>query len=53
MLKAENEVDKTRFEKLKETEVRHDREEEAAIEVAAEQVKELRQWEGRPKVGAE
>ena len=49
MLKPENQVDKDRFEKLKETELDHGREEETAIDVAAKQVKELRDREGRSK----
>jgi hypothetical protein len=49
MLKPENQVDKDRFEKLKETEVERGREEGKATEVAAEQVKELRRREGRSK----
>jgi hypothetical protein len=49
MLTPDNQVDKDRFEKLKETEVARGRKEETAIDVAAEQVKELRQREGRSK----
>ena len=49
MLKPENQVDKDRFEKLKETELDRGREEGTATEVAAEQVKELRRREGRSK----
>ncbi len=49
MLKPENQVDKVRFEKLKDAEVERGREEETAIDVAAQQVKELREREGRSK----
>ncbi|HVX13652.1 MAG TPA: hypothetical protein VHC22_20885 [Pirellulales bacterium] len=49
MLKPENQVDKERFEQLKEAEVERGREEEKATEVAAGQVKELRKREGRSK----
>lgn len=49
MLKPENQVDKDRFEKLKGAEVERGREEETAIDVAAQQVKELREREGRSK----
>jgi hypothetical protein len=49
MLTPDNQFDKDRFEKLKETEVERGRKEETAIDVAAEQVKELRQREGRSK----
>jgi hypothetical protein len=49
MLNKENEVDKDRFEKLKDTQVERGRNEEIAIEVAAEEVKEMRRREGRSK----
>ena len=49
MLKPDNQVDKERFEKLKDTEEDHGRDEETAIDVAAGQVKELRRREGRSK----
>jgi len=49
MLKPENQVDEDRFEKLKDTELDHGREEVTAIDVAAKQVKELREREGRSK----
>jgi len=49
MLKPENEVDKDRFEKLKDAEIERGRDEEKAIDVAADQVKELRRREGRSK----
>jgi hypothetical protein len=49
MLKPDNQVDKDRFEKLKDTEVDHGRDEGKATEVAAGQVKELRHREGRSK----
>lgn len=42
-------LDKGRFEKLKEAEVERGREEGKATEVAAAQVKELRRREGRSK----
>ena len=44
-----NQVDKDRFDKLKATQVDRGREEETAIEIAAEEVKELRRREGRSK----
>lgn len=46
---AKNRVDKERFDKLKATQVDRGREEEKAIEIAAEEVKELRRREGRSK----
>jgi hypothetical protein len=46
---SKNKLDKERFEKLKETEQDHGRDEETAIEVSAAQVKELRRREGRSK----
>ena len=49
MLSPENQVDKDRFEKLKDAEEERGRDEETAIEVAAGQVKEMRQREGRSK----
>jgi hypothetical protein len=49
MLHPENQVDKQRFEKLKDTEMERGREEEKATDVAARQVKELRRREGRSK----
>lgn len=49
MLKEENKVDKQRFEKLKDAQEDRGRDEEKAIEVAAEEVKELRDREGRSK----
>lgn len=49
MLKPENQVDKDRFDKLKDAELDRGREEETAIDVAAQQVKELREREGRSK----
>jgi len=49
MLNAENEQDKERFEKLKEVEVVRGRDDEQATNVAARQVKEMRQREGRSK----
>ena len=52
MLKPENQVDKERFERLKQTEEERGRTEEKATEVAAEQVKEVRKREGRNEHGA-
>jgi hypothetical protein len=49
MLNEDNQKDKERFEKLKETQVERGRDEEKAIEVAASEVKELRRREGRDK----
>jgi hypothetical protein len=49
MLNHENQKDKQRFEKLKETQVERGRDEEKAIEVAASEVKEMRRREGRSK----
>jgi hypothetical protein len=49
VLNKENQVDKDRFEKLKETQVERGRDEETAIEVAADEVKEMRRREGRSK----
>jgi hypothetical protein len=49
-MRPDNEVDKERFEKLKETEMKRGRSEDKATEVSAGQVKELRAREGRGKV---
>ena len=49
MLNQENQVDKDRFEKLKETQVERGRDEETAVEIAASEVKEMRRREGRSK----
>jgi hypothetical protein len=49
MLKKENQKDKQRFEKLKETQVERGRDDEKAIDVAASEVKEMRRREGRSK----
>jgi hypothetical protein len=49
MLKAENQKDKERFEKLKDTQVERGRDEETATQVAASEVKEMREREGRAK----
>ena len=46
---GEHEVDKERFEKLKDTQVERVRDEEKAIEVTASEVKEMRRREGQPK----
>jgi hypothetical protein len=48
-IKGKNQVDKDRFDKLKSTQVNRGRDEEKAIEIAAEEVKELRRREGRSK----
>jgi hypothetical protein len=48
-LHPENQQDKDRFERLKLTEQERGRQEEQAIDVAARQVKELREREGRSK----
>jgi hypothetical protein len=49
MLKPENQIDKDRFEKLKDAQVERGRDESIAVEIAAEEVKELRRREGRSK----
>jgi hypothetical protein len=49
MLKPENQVDKQRFEKLKDTQVARGRDEDDATQVAADEVKEMRRREGRSK----
>ena len=49
MLKPENQKDKDRFEALKENEEVRGREGEAATQIAAQEVKELRKREGRSK----
>jgi hypothetical protein len=49
MLNQENEKDKERFEKLKDTQVERGRDEEEAVQVAASEVKEMRRREGRSK----
>jgi hypothetical protein len=48
-LRPENETDKKRFEKMKQTEQQRGRDEDTAIDVAAREVKELREREGRSK----
>jgi hypothetical protein len=48
-MKPKNQVDKDRFEKMKDTEQDHGRDEKTATEVSAAQVKELRRREGRSK----
>jgi hypothetical protein len=53
MLTPENENDKKRFEKLKNTQVERGRDEEEAAQVAASEVKEMRRREGRSKDGSE
>jgi hypothetical protein len=49
MLNQENEIDKQRFEKMKDTEMKRGRDEQTAIDVAAREAKELREREGRAK----
>jgi hypothetical protein len=49
MLNPENEKDKQRFEKLKDAQVERGRDEKKAAEIAASEVKELREREGRGK----
>lgn len=49
MLKPENQKDKARFEKLKDVEEERGSDEDTAIDVAAQEVKELRRREGRSK----
>jgi hypothetical protein len=49
MLKPENEVDKKRFEKIKDAEEDCGCDEDTAIEHAAHEVKGLREREGRSK----
>jgi hypothetical protein len=49
MLNQENERDKKRFEKLKETQVARGTDESKAIDEAAKEVKEMRRREGRSK----
>jgi len=49
MLNAQNEKDKERFNKLKDTQVERGRDEETATQEAANEVKELREREGRAK----
>jgi hypothetical protein len=48
-LRPDNKKDKQRFEKMKQKEQKHVRVEPTAINVAAKEVKELRQREGRSK----
>ena len=49
MLNAENEGDKEKFEKLKKTQVERGRDKETATQIAASEVKELREREGLSK----
>jgi hypothetical protein len=49
MLKKENQRDKKRFEKLKDAQIERGRGEEKAKQVAAEEVKQMREREGRSK----
>jgi len=49
MLKPDNEIDKKRFEEIKEMEVERGRDEEEATDIVAREVKELRKREGRSK----
>jgi hypothetical protein len=48
-LKPANQVDQNRFERMKKTEQEHGRDEKTAVDVAAKEVKELREREGRSK----
>ena len=48
-LKHENEKDKDRFDRMKQTEEERGRDEATATDVAAKEVKELRDREGRSK----
>jgi hypothetical protein len=48
-LRPENQKDKDRFERMKQTEQERGRDEDKAIDVAAREVKELREREGRSK----
>jgi len=48
-LAPKNQVDKERFDKLKDTQIDRGRDEKEAVEIAAEEVKELRRREGRSK----
>jgi hypothetical protein len=48
-LNPENEKDKDRFDRMKQTEEERGRDEATAIDVAANEVKELREREGRSK----
>ena len=50
MLNKENQVDKARFEKLKETQIERGRDDQEATDEAAREVKEMREREGRSKV---
>lgn len=49
MLKPENQVDKRRFEKIKDRELAAGQDETSAIDDAAAEVKEVRESEGRSK----
>jgi hypothetical protein len=49
MLKPDNQTDKKRFERLKQTEEERGRSDKKATKVAADQVKEIRKREGRGK----
>jgi hypothetical protein len=49
MLKPENQSDKERFEKLKEHETERGRDEQDATKIAAQEVRQLRQQEGKNK----
>jgi hypothetical protein len=49
MLNPENQKDKQRFEKMKDTEISHGRPEDQARQVAAREVKVLRDREGKSK----
>ena len=49
MLNPENKTDKKRFEKLKSVQTERGRDEQEAIDVAAQEIKELRRRQGRSK----
>jgi hypothetical protein len=49
MLKPENQVDKRRFERMKQTETERGRSEKKATKIAAGEVREMRKREGRGK----
>ena len=49
MLKADNQIDKDRFKKMKDMQVDRGRDEDVATKVAAEEVKELRKREAARK----
>ena len=48
-LNTENQKDKERFDRMKKTELERGRDERKATDVAAQEIKELREREGRAK----